>query len=134
MNSVIRYQQPGLSALLTAIDLRTTQQERELTRLLHACADRLSVCTNPQLLQLFSGECGKLPGSGVLSREDREAFEAVLAELGRTGLEEQLRLMDEADERLRVRERMLEKEAFRRAQLIRALGLTSGAALFLLLI
>lgn len=134
MNDVIRYEQPGLETLLKRVDLRSTPQERELTRLLHASAERLSHCTNPQLMLLFAGESARLPSYGVLSEEDRGAFEAVLGELGRTGLEEQLRLINEADERLRRREEALSQEAARRAQLIRTLGLTGGAAMFLLLI
>ena len=70
----------------------------------------------------------------MLAEEDRSAFENVLGELGRTGLREQLRLLGEADERLRAREEILRREADRRAQLLRTLGLTGGAAVFLLLI
>lgn len=57
-----------------------------------------------------------------------------MAELGRTGLDEQLRILSDADERLRQREESLRRDAGRRAQLIRTLGVTGGAALFLLLI
>lgn len=134
MNTLIRYEQPGLKALLERIDLRATPQDRELTRLLHTCASRLDRCANPQLLLLFSGESTRTAGYGVLSEEDKSAFEAVLGELGRTGLYEQLRLIDSADERLRAREEVLRSESGRRAQLIRTLGLTGGAAVFLLLI
>ena len=134
MNNIIRYEQPGLCALLRRIDMRATPQERELTRLLHTCAERIDHCANPQLLMLFSGESARAAGYGVLSKEDRASFEAVLAELGRTGLEEQLRLIDGADERLRAREEQLRVESGRRAQMIRTLGLTGGAAVFLLLI
>lgn len=134
MNNIVRYEQPELPQLLRRIDLRATPQERELTRLLHASAARLENCANPQLMLLFAGESAKLPGYGVLSEEDRSAFEAVLSELGRTGLPEQLRLIDGADERLRMREEILSREASRRAQMIRTLGITGGAAVFLILI
>lgn len=134
MNNIIRYEQPELPALLERIDLRATPQERELTQLLHESAKRLRQCTNPQLMLLFAGESARLPGYGVLSEEDRSAFEAVLGELGRTGLAEQLRLIDGADERLRAREEALRLESGRRAQMIRTLGLTGGAAAFLILI
>lgn len=134
MNNIVRYEQPELSQLLRRIDLRATPQERELTRLLHASAQRLENCVNPQLMLLFAGESARLPGYGVLSEEDRSAFEAVLSELGRTGLPEQLRLIDGADERLRMREEILSREAARRAQMIRTLGITGGAAVFLILI
>lgn len=134
MNDLIRYEQPPLAALLERVELRATRQERELTELLHASARRMENCANPQLMLLFAGESAKQPGYGVLSEEDRSAFESVLGELGRTGLREQLRLLSEADERLRVREETLRQEAGRRAQLLRTLGLTGGAAVFLLLI
>ena len=49
-------------------------------------------------------------------------------------MREQLRLIGEADERLRAREEELRVQAGKRAQLIRTLGLTGGAAAFLLLI
>lgn len=134
MNGIIRYEQPGISALLRRIDLHATAQERDLTRLLHACAARLETSSNPQLMLLFAGESARLPGYGVLSEEDRTAFEAVLCELGRTRLPEQIRLIDSADERLRQREETLTRECARRARLIRTLGLAGGAAVFLILI
>lgn len=134
MHNIIRYEQPGLAALLLRIDLTKTPQERELTRLLHACAQRLEHCVNPQLMLLFAGESTATAGYGVLNEEDRMAFEGVLGELGRVGLDEQLRLIDTANEQLRLREETLAREAGRRAQLIRTLGLTGGAAVFLLLI
>ena len=71
---------------------------------------------------------------GVLTEEDRGAFEALLGELGRTGLDEQLRLIGAADERLRRREAEVERDCAQRARLIRTLGVTAGAAVFLLLI
>lgn len=134
MNDLIRYEQPSLEDMLMRIDLRATQQDRELTRLLHASAQRLRYCVNPQLMLLFAGESARLPAYGVLSEEDRSAFETVLGELGRTGMREQLRLIGEADERLRAREEELRTQAGKRAQLIRTLGLTGGAAAFLLLV
>lgn len=133
MNDVIRYEQPPLAELLRRIDLRNTQQERELTRLLHAAADRLHG-GGSELAQIFAGESARIAGFGVLSGEDRAAFESVLGELGRRGLSEQLRLIDEADERMRSREEELRQEAGRRAQLIRTLSLTGGAAVFLILV
>lgn len=134
MNGIIRYEQPELPALLERIDLRATPQERELTRLLHGCAARLRTSSSPQLMLLFAGETARLPGYGVLSEEDRAAFEGVLAELGRTRLPEQIRLLDSADERLRAREEELERESGRRARIIRTLGVSLGAAAFLILI
>lgn len=134
MNGVIRYEQPGLCELLRRIDLRATPQQRELTRLLHACALRMQTCANPQLLMLFVRESARVAGYGVLSEEDRRAFEGVLAELGRSRLPEQIRLIDAADERLRAREEKLSRECGRRARLIRTLGFAAGAALFFILI
>ena len=134
MNDLIRYEQLPLEDMLMRIELRTTQQDRDLTRLLHASAQRLGHCVNPQLMLLFAGETARLPGYGVLSEEDRSAFEGVLAELGRTRLPEQIRLLDSADERLRAREEELERESGRRARIIRTLGVSLGAAAFLILI
>lgn len=134
MSSVIRYEQPGLSELLRRVDLRATPQERELTRLLHGCAERLKGREDAQLSLLFAGQSARLPGYGVLSGEDRAAFEEVLADLGRTHLQEQLRLIDSADERLRAREEQLVRESGTRARLIRTLGVCCGAAAFLILI
>lgn len=134
MNDIIRYERPPLAQLLRRIELKGTRQERELTRMLHACADRLEHCANPQLLNLFAGESARRSTYGVLSGEDREAFEGILAELGRCGLAEQLRLIGEADERLRAREEILNHESRQRARLIRTLGFAGGAAVFLILI
>ena len=53
---------------------------------------------------------------GVLAEADREAFEQVLGELGRTGLEEQLRILSEADGRLYQREESLRRYAVKKAQ------------------
>ena len=132
-SGVIRYEQPPLGDLLLRVDLRATQQERELTKLLHACAEHIR-SGDERLTLLFAGESARLPGYGVLSSEDRQAFEAVIGELGRLRLDEQLRLIDSADERLRQREETLSRECARRAQLIRTLGVACGAAVFLILI
>lgn len=134
MNSMIRYEQPTLGQMLTQIELRATPQEKALTQMLHACGKRLENSANPQLLKLFCGESNRLAGYGVLNGADKNAFENILAELGRTGLDEQLRLIDEADERLRQREEILRQETAKRAQMIRTLGITGGAAVFLMLI
>ena len=122
MNDVIRYERLPLAALLARMDLRATREQRELTRLLHLCGERMENSANPQLVELFVREAG------------REAFEQVLGELGRTGLEEQLRILSEADGRLYQREESLRRDAARRAQMIRTLGVTGGAAAFLMLI
>lgn len=134
LGDVIRYDRSGLCALLRGIDLRATQQEKELTRLLHACADRLEEQEGMPLLSVFTAESARVSSFGVTSGEDRAAFEGVLAELGCCGLREQLRLIDEADERLRAREEALRREGTQRARLIRTLGLCCGAAVFLVLI
>ena len=105
MNDVIRYERLPLAALLARMDLRATREQRELTRLLHLCGERMENSANPQL-----------------------------GELGRTGLEEQLRILSEADGRLYQREESLRRDAARRAQMIRTLGVTGGAAAFLMLI
>ena len=132
LSDAIRYERPDLGALLLRVDLRATPQERELTRLLRACAQRLSRGEEP--LAVFSQESARSPGYGVLHAQDREAFEAAISELGRRPLIEQLHLLGEADERLRRREEELSREANRRAQMIRALSLAGGAAVFLILI
>lgn len=134
MSSIIRYEQPDLSGLLRRINLNATPQERQLSRLLHACADRIYSCSNPQLLMLFTGEASHCAGFGVLSEEDRSAFESVIAGLGRSRMPEQIRLIESADEQLRSREEVLMREGKRRAQMIRSLGLAAGAALFLILV
>lgn len=97
MNDVIRYERLPLAALLARMDLRATREQRELTRLLHLCGERMENSANPQLVELFVREAGRTPSYGVLAEADREAFEQVLGELGRTGLEEQLRILSEAD-------------------------------------
>ena len=134
MNDVIRYERLPLAALLARMDLRATREQRELTRLLHLCGERMENSANPQLVELFVREAGRTPSYGVLAEADREAFEQMLGELGRTGLEEQLRILSEADGRLYQREESLRRDAARRAQMIRTLGVTGGAAAFLMLI
>ena len=129
MNDVIRYERLPLAARM---DLRATREQRELTRLLHLCGERMENSANPQLVELFVREAGRTPSYGVLAEADREAFEQVLGELGRTGLEEQLRILSEADGRLYQREESLRRDAARRAQMIRTLGVTGGAAAFLM--
>ena len=134
MSSGIRYEQPDLRELLERIDLRATPQERALTQLLHRCADRLYASTNPQLALLFAGESARTPGYGVLSQEDRAAFEGVISDLGIIRLQEQLRQIDRADESLRAREELLMREGGMRARLIRTLSVCCGAAAFLILV
>ena len=134
MNCIIRYEQPDLPSLLQRIDLRITPQERQLTAMLHACATRLQSIANPQLLLLFSHETSHLAAFGILRHEDKTAFENVIAELGRSRLQEQIQAIEQADERLRAREAELETEGKRRAQLIRSLGFACGAAMFLILV
>lgn len=134
MHEIIRYEQPELVSLLKKVNLRATPQEKQLTQLLHACAERIENSANPQLLLLFDAQAKQINGFSVLSQEDRSAFEALLCELGRTGLHEQLQLISAADERLRQREEALRAECAIRMRLIRTLGVTGGAAAFLLLV
>lgn len=134
MGSMIRYEQPGMHELLSRIDLRATPQERELTQMLHRCAARMHTSANPQLSLIYAAESTRVRSYGVLSEEDRSAFESILCELGRIRLSEQLRLLDAADERLRAREEQLARESGMRARLIRTLGVCGGAAAFLFLI
>lgn len=133
LSSVIRYEQPALDELLLCLDLRASQQEKELTRMLHVCAARMGGSLD-QLSLRFAEESARMPGYGVLSGEDRQAFEAVIGELGRLRLDEQLRSIDSADERLRQREEVLSRECTKRAQMIRTLGIACGAAAFLILV
>ena len=86
MNDIIRYERLPLAALLARMDLRATREQRELTRLLHLCGERMENSANPQLVELFVREAGRTPSYGVLAEADREAFEQVLGELGRTGV------------------------------------------------
>lgn len=134
MYDVIRYEQPALPALLRAVDMRANPQERLITSVLHACAKQIEAGGEAQLLMRFAEESARLPAFGVLSEEDRSAFESVLGELGRCPMGEQLRLIDDADERLRAREEELRAQCRKRAQLFRTLGLSAGAAAFLVLI
>lgn len=131
---LIRYEQPDLRTLLLRVDLRATPQERELTRLLHACASRMEQGKDANLARLFEEERASAPACGALGEKDTGPYEAVLSELGLRGMSEQLRLIGEADERLRCREEELRRDGDRRAQLIRALSLTGGAAVFLMLV
>ncbi len=133
LSDVIRYERRGVRALLEGIDLRGTQQEKELTRLLHACAAQMARSDRP-LRFVYAKESARLQGYGVLSPEDRAPFERVMEELGEVALREQLRMIDEADEQLRSREAALERDGAQRTRLIRTLGVCSGAGLFLLLI
>lgn len=132
ISAVIRYEQPALADLLVRVDLNTTQQERELTLLMHRCAQRL--LSGIKLHMLFAEETARLRAYGVLSEEDRAPFEGVIAQLGTARLPEQLRQIDQADERLRAREQVLEREGAKRVRLIRTLGVSLGAAIFLILI
>lgn len=134
MKGVIRYEQPPLSRLLERIDLNATQQERELTRILHVCAGKMEAGDAPPLTNLFALESAGVNAYGVLSGEDRAPFEEVIAQLGRLRMPEQLQLIAGAEERLRAREAVLLKDGQRRAKLIRTLGFSGGAALFLILV
>ena len=130
----IRYEQLPLQRLLCSIDLRATQQEKLLSRLLQKCAGRIEEEKEMSLGKAFEMEGAGIPGFGVLSRQDKAPFEAMLEELGRYSLHEQLRLISDADERLRVREEVLRHETVRRAKLTASLGMCCGAAVFLMLI
>ena len=63
MNDVIRYERLPLAVLLARMDLRATREQRELTRLLHLCGERMENSANPQLVELFVREAG-LGGRG----------------------------------------------------------------------
>ncbi len=134
LSGLIRYERPPLDHLLMRVELKATPQERELSRLLRVCAARLTPDGEAGMELLFAQESARLPGYGVLSGEDRQPFEAVIGELGQLRLEEQLREIDSADERLRQREELLARECTRRAQMIRMLGVACGASAFLILI
>ena len=71
MNDVIRYERLPLAALLARMDLRATREQRELTRLLHLCGERMENSANPQLVELFVREAGRTPSYGVLAEADR---------------------------------------------------------------
>lgn len=134
MNSMICYEHPSLTELLRNIDLRSTLQERSLTRILHTCAAQIEKSGRPEIIDIFISESTRLSGYASLGTEDRSAFEGLLDELGRTRLVEQLELIQRADGQLRMREEMLNLESEKRARLIRMLGFCSGAAMFLILI
>lgn len=134
LGDIIRYEQRGICALLRTVDLNGSAQERSLTRLLHVCADALEREDSPNIKVIFVRESARMQEYGVLSREDREPFEQVMGELGNSGMLEQMRLIDEADERLRQREEMLRREGTQRMRLMRTLGICCGAGLFLILI
>ena len=78
---MIRYERVPLAKLLQSIELHATREQRDLTRLLHACGARLENSVNPQLVEIFAAETERTPGYGVLSQTDRSAFEQVMAEL-----------------------------------------------------
>ena len=130
----IRYEQLPLQRLLCGVDLRATQQEKLLSRLLRKCAGRIEEEKETSLGKAFQIEGAGISGFGLLSSQDKAPFEAMLEELGRYGLKEQLRLISDADERLRVREEALRHETVRRARLTASLGMCCGAAVFLMLI
>lgn len=134
LSGVIRYERKGICALLRAVDLQGTPQEKALTRLLHASATSAEAADRPDMALIFAEESVRLREYGVLSTEDREPFEHVVSELGRNGMQEQLRLIEEADERLRQREEILRRDGGRRVRLIRTLGVCCGAGFFLILI
>lgn len=134
LGDIIRYEQRGVCALLRTVDLNSSAQERLLTRLLHSCAGAMEREDLPSMKLIFAKESARVQEYGVLSREDREPFEQVMGELGASGMLEQMRLIDEADERLRQREETLRREGVQRARLMRTLGVCCGAGLFLILI
>lgn len=134
LSDAVRYEQRGLCELLGGIDLSATRQEKELSRLLRSCADNLKEHPQLRVRSAFARESARLASFGVVSGEDSEPFEALLDELGRCGLREQLRLIDEAECRLRSREETLRTESARRARLTASLGVCCGAAVFLVLI
>ena len=54
MNTLIRYEQPGMKDLLERIDLRATPQDRELTRLLHACWRQCGATLGERVVSAFT--------------------------------------------------------------------------------
>jgi len=134
MADLISYDEPPLRELLLRLELRATQQERQIARALQECATELDRSTVPLLRDRYQAKMRRVTGYGALDEEDKAAFETALCELGRTGKQEQLRLLSCADERLRGREEAVGEACVRRAKLMSALGVTCGAALFLLLL
>jgi len=133
LSDMVRYERRGICALLESISLNGSSQERMLTRLLHACAGSMQ-SKDESLNAAFARESTRVQEYGVLSAEDREAFERVLGELGEMSLTEQLRMIDEADEQLRSREALLAKACTQRERLLRTLGVCCGAGFFLILV
>lgn len=133
-SDAIRYEQLPLQRMLLSVDLRATQQEKLLCRLLRKCAERLEGEERIPLAEAFRAESGRIQGYGLLSLQDKAPFETMLEELGRCSLHEQIRLLSDADERLRVQEELLRRETLRRARLTASLGMCCGAAVFLMLI
>lgn len=134
MRDAICYEQIDVCAVLRGLNLRATKQERMLCSMLRACSQFCSEQQKPELLRRFAAVSAAQPAFGVLSGEDRSAFEGVLAELGMHPMREQLRSIDEALGRLALREETLRKECGVRCRMIRTLSLSGGAAMFLLLI
>lgn len=134
IEDMIRYEEPPLFELLMRLDLRTTPQERQLTSMLHACAHELEQNPGAKIAHSFRKKTKRIAGYGILTEEDKNAFESVLEELGCVGKMEQLKLLLSAEERLKRREEAETDVCRRRAKLISSLGVTAGAALFLLLI
>lgn len=134
ISEMIRYEQPDLKSLLLRIDLRGNVQEKQLTAMLHETAKRLDRTCAPQLIRLFRGQSVSRQAYGILSEEDRRVFETLLGNLGRLGLEEQIKSLEAADVGLAKREAELDEECARRAKLIRALSISGGAAAFLLIV
>ncbi len=110
------------------IDLRATREQRELTRLLHACGDGWKTAPIRSWLSSLERETGERRAMACFPSGQEAPLNRCWASLGRTGLDEQLRILSEADERLRQREESLRRDAGRRAQMIRTLGVTGGAA------
>lgn len=134
MHELIRFEQPPLDRLLMQINLRATPEERQLSAMLRACAEKMRDSSNPQLLRVFSGASVRAPSYSVLGEADRGAYENLLGELGRTGLDGQLKRLDQAHAYFCRREEEVGAACAQRARLIRTLGVTGGAAAFLLLI
>lgn len=133
LHSILNKRQPEIADLLCCVDLGFTRQERELTRLFRACAERMR--QGEDLPTAFSQASARFaPGYFALPKADRAVFERCILELGRLGLREQLVHFAVAETQMGSQIEGMANDTDRRVHLIKTLSVCGGAALFLILI
>ncbi|MGE5559268.1 MAG: hypothetical protein ACM3WV_11785 [Bacillota bacterium] len=119
----------GLKPLPEAITIAACDMKGPARRMMHNIAIGLRQGDGISVSEAWRREFLLAAENLAVGREESEALLSLGGSLGGSGREDQLRLIQAARERLKIRENLLEGETARKVKLWRYLGFMAGAAL-----